>query len=422
MTGSSAPLTQYFETVFLPDVLADSERNTQEAYRKAVRKFAGWSGCDIQMHAVSDGILERFCRSIIADGISTKTARAYRVYLRRIVRHKYGDRCLKECGRRPHENNPVVIAGLAERDQDIEGSIYRFWRTEYVPRRMIGSRECSIDQYRYALNRFARFLGRVPMMADLNDENISGCMAWTLNACGLSKSSANGTRKHLLALWRYAVKRGLLDRLPSDVEKLKEPKRLPEAWTMEELGRIVEAARLHRTPKTGMTYPPGKFWPAIILTAYDTGLRIRAMLSVRRRNWDPTRRELTAESDAMKTGVSQVFFLSEQTGNAIQEMLANADAGQESPELLFPWPIRKDGIFDNYRRILKAAGVKIGPKNGFHKLRRTTATHLAAAVGMEAASRQLGHSSIEMTRRYVDPRFTAEHRAAENLPRPGAHH
>src|SRR5690606_9377990 len=41
--------------------------------------------------------------------------------------------------------------------------------------------------------------------------------------------------------------------------------------------------------------------------------------------------------------------------------------------------------------------------NQFHKLRRSVATITAVNRGLAAASELLGHSSIEVTRRYVDP-------------------
>ncbi len=397
----------------------NAEPDTKDKYRKAVRKMVSWSGCDIQMHNLTEGILERFCRNIIVDGMSTKTAKAYRVYLRRIVRHRYPDRCLKECGRRPHENNPVVIAGLAEKEHDIEGSLWRFWRDVYVPKRMIGASSGAIDQIRFGIVRFSKYLGRPAMLTDLTDDTVTGYMAWIISHAGLSVSSANSNRAQLLCLWRYAYKRKLLPTLPTDCDKLKELRKLPTAWTMEELGKILASARQQQTPKTGMLYPPGLFFQAIILVAYDTGLRLRALLGIKRCDWKPERREITADATVMKHKVSQTFQVSEQTVQVLTLMLNNPKSADETPTLLFPWPVRGDGIHEAYRKILMRAGLYTKEHGGsFHKLRRTSATHLTNVIGIEAACRQLGHSSVEMTKRYVDPRLTNEHKAADHLPRP----
>ena len=193
---------------------------------------------------------------------------------------------------------------------------------------------------------------------------------------------------------------------------------MPSAWTMEELGRILDEARKQKTPKTGMLYPPGLFFTALILTAYDTGLRLGSLLGIERAGWKPERLEISVEAEATKAGVAQSFRVSEQTRDAITTMLAAAKSG-ETPTRLYPWPVRHDGIFEAYRGILKRAGLYVKGKNNlFHKLRRTAASHLTAAIGIEGACRQLGHSSVEMTRRYVDPRMTSGHSAAEHLPRP----
>jgi len=188
---------------------------------------------------------------------------------------------------------------------------------------------------------------------------------------------------------------------------------------MDALAKIIYSAKRQETPKTGMLYPPGLFFQAMILVAYDTGLRLRALLGVTRDGWKPERREITAEASVMKHKVSQTFQVSDETRDALQLMLSKAKSNDERPELLFPWPVRKDGIHEAYRGILKRAGLYSKEKNGsFHKLRRTSATHLTAALGIESACRQLGHSSVEMTKRYVDPRLTNEHKAADHLPRP----
>ena len=196
---------------------------------------------------------------------------------------------------------------------------------------------------------------------------------------------------------------------------------MPNAWTVEEIGRIIREARQQTSPKTGMVYPAPVYFPALILAAYDTGLRLSSLLGVRRADWRSDRRELTAMAEFSKVSVGQTFIVSQQTSEAIHQMLAanhlEMDQG-ELPEFLFHWPIRKDAIHEHFRAILKRAGLYEKGEDTWHKMRRTCATHLTAAVGIEAASRQLGHSSVQMTKRYVDPRQTGHHNAADHLPRP----
>lgn len=47
-------------------------------------------------------------------------------------------------------------------------------------------------------------------------------------------------------------------------------------------------------------------------------------------------------------------------------------------------------------------------KDMFHKLRRSFATFIAAAGGMDLARAYCGHSHQSVTGRYVDPRFAGQ--------------
>jgi integrase len=68
--------------------------------------------------------------------------------------------------------------------------------------------------------------------------------------------------------------------------------------------------------------------------------------------------------------------------------------------------------------ILIAAGLPHGPKDKFHKIRKTTASHIAKAAGASMASAVLGHSDVEVTKRYIDPTIAGSNvDATSYLPR-----
>jgi len=92
-------------------------------------------------------------------------------------------------------------------------------------------------------------------------------------------------------------------------------------------------------------------------------------------------------------------------------------------ELLFPWPYAKRQIWLRYERdILGPAGLL---QRGdfpdyrnlkFHKLRRTSASHLAAVAGEYAAMQHLGHGNIETTRKsYLDPSIALPRESAAKI-------
>lgn len=415
-------LSLYLEETFIPEVLQDRKPGTCDEYRKACRRFVCWTGLDIQLNDIDEFLIERWRRAMIVEGLAFRTACQWATFVRRVVRHGSPGHCLKGLGRRPHEQQAVTIAGMSEEEMLApQRSLLKFATETYVPRRMVGCKPLSVNHLRWSINRFAKFLGRAPILDDCCNSTMNSFMAWMLNVRNHRPATVNGTRKNIVSLWSYARKRGLIREEPNDCDKVRMPRDLPNAWTVEEIGRIIRAAREQVVPKKGMVYPAFVFFPALLLTAYDTGLRVSSLMRIRRADWRSDRRELTAMAEFSKVSVGQTFVVSEQTSEAIHRMLTEPHLEmkpEELPSFLFHWPIRKDAIHEHFRAILKRAGLYEKGEDTWHKMRRSCATHLTAAVGIEAASRQLGHSSVQMTKRYVDPRLTGHHNAADNLPRP----
>jgi hypothetical protein len=67
------------------------------------------------------------------------------------------------------------------------------------------------------------------------------------------------------------------------------------------------------------------------------------------------------------------------------------------------------------------AGLPHGQYDLFHKLRRTNATAVCEAAGEEATMRQLGHSSMSVTRRYIDTSKLSAPRIVDSMRRPEWH-
>lgn len=423
MNQSAAPaLSIYLEETFIPAVLQDRKPGTCNEYRKACRRFICWTGLDIRLHDVDELLVERFRRAMIVEGLAFRTACQWATLVRRVVRHGSPGHCLKGIGRRPHEDQPTVIRGMSD-DELLapQRSLLKFAMDTYVTKKMIGCRQISVNHLRWSINRFAKYLGRAPILDDCCNSTMTSFMAWMLNVRKHSPATVNGTRKNIVSLWNYANRRGLIREQPNDCEKLKLPKDLPAAWTLEEVGRILAAAKEMTSPKIGMVYPAYVFWPALLLVAYDTGLRVRSLMGIRRSDWNSDRREVSVTAEFSKVSVAQTFVVSQQTSEAIHRMLAETNLkmnDDELPEFLFHWPKRFDAVHEHFRAILKRAGLYVKGMDTWHKMRKSTATHLTAAIGIDAASRQLCHSSVQMTKRYVDPRLVGHHDAASHLPRP----
>lgn len=266
------------------------------------------------------------------------------------------------------------------------------------------------DAYLDCLNQFDAHLGRESLLTDLDVDTVAEWMQ-TIVKGGNSPATANARMRHLKALSRFAARRGYVA-LALDIDKFRVPKRLPEAWSPEELEAILLSSR--KVSDVYLGIPAWKWWPSLLLTLYDTGLRRTAALGIRFDELDFRRKTLRVPAERMKNSVEQVFHLSDQTIEAILETLP------PPRELVFPWPFTCPHVINRHlRSIVQLAGLKCGARDLFHKIRRTTATQIALKHGEHVAIQQLGHLSPGTIKSYIDPRFLASHTAARTIFRPG---
>ncbi len=286
-------------------------------------------------------------------------------------------------------------------------SLLAFFENVYRPRRLTCAADSTISDYRSAIRQFSFTLGCQATLDHLTEDHIERFMH-SIVASGKTAERANSRRGTMLALGRLAWKKRLIAEDLRDVEKLPVAKRVPEAWTMEEFSRLLCTAAAQLGNAAGL--PAGTFWPALLLVVFDTGLRISAALSLRSADFKPP--FILARAENQKQKADQALTLHPDT----IELLRSTRPFDR--ELLLP----RGGAYNWYghglRRILKQAGLPHGPRDLWHKIRRTHATHLANAVGRAAAVEQLGHSDPSVTARYLDPRLIDRVHAANVLPRP----
>lgn len=282
--------------------------------------------------------------------------------------------------------------------------------------RLKGRSEMSDKQYRIQLRHLDRFLGRAATLADLDDDTIIAFLVGRHEAT--TPATANKARNHILALWRFAARKGHVRWFP-DVARLQEPKRIPQAWSHAQLARLVETAYraempdeknyLH-IPTTGI--PPNLWWTGLILFLYETGVRIGAALQLRTADIDLESGRVIVRAEIQKQYADQVFTITEETRSVLRQF-----AGIER-ELLFPWARTTSSFYLHWKKLLAAAGLPTGRRCGPHRIRRTTATFAELHLGRGTATGILGHSSAHVTRAYIDTSMLPENRFAENLPRP----
>lgn len=239
----------------------------------------------------------------------------------------------------------------------------------------------------------------------------------------LAAASINRRRGHLLTLWKLAARNKLNehDYWRADVPTMRLPSRRPVAWSIESIRVMLEQAQKVRT-RVRQPFGP-RCWRAMILLLYYTGLRVTALLSLKRT--DLHGHLLIVPDEIQKDRQEMAFTLP----NSLVNLLVSLPRpqvemnGRVPGEYLIPWPWRVDAgakMFAKY--ILRPAGLPDDRRLKFHAIRRTVATLVAHHRGKEAARDIMGHSSLSVTERYladpstVDPTLPAALSPVDVLP------
>lgn len=288
-------------------------------------------------------------------------------------------------------------------------AIREYWQHAYRVRRLGGASPSTITYHLHELDNFDHAFRsilaeqnkppREPVLADLRDEVLSAVMRRRVQVDGCSAATANKIHKVITPIWRMAKRNGLVEQLP-DVELFPVPRRVRSVPTPSRLEQIIEACR--QAPGYVDKIPARLWWPALCLVDVNLGVRIRALMNVRRADLDLENRRVLVRGEFQKHGADQWFELLPRTIEAIEPLLAWRE------KLLFPWPWDPNPynwttLRRHYKRILRRANLPYGPEQMFHAFRRYTATRITAAAGIEAAQQYLGHSCVKVTRSYVDP-------------------
>lgn len=290
------------------------------------------------------------------------------------------------------------------------------------------------SDYETQINHFERYFSawlaeqgqpsRAPTLADLSRLHVHGAVAWQLDR-GRANPTADKVRRALLAIWNKAAE--LLDddqtlAPPGKIRGLKTPDHSPVAWTVEEFGRLLWGA----SQLDGRVGPflASAWFAALLRVVYNSGLRISAAMAIRRSWVNITSRRLVVSPEVQKDDEGRSFALLPETLEALLPLLAN---GKEGP--FDDWPFDRNvvqwpALTAKLRQAIVAGGLadnvaQITKRDLWHKIRRTFATQIYIATGsIEEVKRRLGHSSIEVSYRYVD--FAQCESASESdlLPRP----
>ena len=206
---------------------------------------------------------------------------------------------------------------------------------------------------------------------------------------GMQPNTVSTRLRLVYAFLRYLVDREIVhpDLLKRKF-KVKVPEALPRAMDPEDIQQLLAVIDKPRDR-------------AMILILLRTGMRIGELLATRISEVNLREKQILIR-EAQKTRVGRVAYFSEDAGKALVVWLNQRDL---TIERLFYGQGRErlsyTAIRMRFAKYLEAAGLA---HKGYslHCLRHTCATELLnAGMRLECLQQLLGHSSIEMTRRYA---------------------
>ncbi len=417
-TAAKGTLLLFYRAVFRPELAPQISARDVSKYDCAINYLHDFVGQQISLDDVTPELVLSFRTWL--DGLPVLGAgqrSAYIGAIRRIMRAS------PRFDRFPSRDGmePLSIVGPEERARAAgatrrrlppligeSGTLLHFFAAAYLPQAIPTCSDAHRRQFDTLFRKLRRCFGHDIRLASLGREAVADFRFW-LREDGCGPFRIRNLVGQMLAVWRFAEELGQAPPVPR-FRKVRIPRDAPDAWSIDELKRIVDAAgQLERPPIGGVA--AGKYWRAILLVGYWTALRRGSLLKIRTMDLDLAG-WLNVPGSQIKNASGMRLRIGADAAAAVAEIF------DPLRELLFPSPAELSTLSHHFRAIIAAAGVPPSPltKGLFHKLRRSAITHTAVRAGMAAAITLAGHSAQYITERYIDPRFLPNHDATAWLP------
>lgn len=251
-------------------------------------------------------------------------------------------------------------------------------------------------KFLFAIDHWSDLLQREPVLQDLTDDLVNDLQDYLLEECDLAENTVSMYVKKILALWRFAFHQRWAYKWPA-VDLIEPADQIPIAWSAQELKTLFAALRSQKGYIGGVE--ARLWWPAQHWVFWNTSERVRAVMSLR---WEQVDLEAgfvtfppSSRKGKRRGAVRELSWQCVEALRLIKEPVR---------ENVFPFPYCRDTLWNQYRAILKAAGLPHDRKHMFHCLRKSVASHMEAAG--QSSTETLGHSDRSVTRRhYLDPRI-----------------
>jgi integrase len=244
-----------------------------------------------------------------------------------------------------------------------------------------GIRDNSARQYAITAALFERWAGRPVLLEELNEQTVG---RWLRDyGQAVAPTTVRSKRNQLIALWRAAADEHLCEPPRRRVRIAKVPWVPRQAWTVDEVRRLLAAAgRLKRRHRCGL---PRSEW-------FDLAIRLR-FSDITGDRWCKVQ---------SKTGRPASGRLAPGTVAAIA-----ASRARLPRDVVCPWPATQNAFTGQVRRLVRLADIRPGT---WKWIRRGAASNVEGkAPGAGMAARQLGHApgSKVAELNYLDPAVVA---------------
>jgi integrase/recombinase XerD len=245
-----------------------------------------------------------------------------------------------------------------------------------------GNSERTIDNYLYAVKRFAQFLGE----RGLKNASAGDIVAYQIEivASGRSDSSVRVATYALRGFFEHVLERA--DAKLAKLPQPRQPRRLPEVLSTEEVTAILEAA-------------PSPKYRAAFMLCYGAGLRTDEVVHLLPRHIDSKRMQIRVERGKGKK--DRIVMLSQSLLEELRSCWRRYAPQCYLLEGKHPGlPIDATSIQRAFRRAREHAGVskRVTPRS----LRHAFATHLVeSGTNLRKVQTLLGHQSLNTTAIYV---------------------
>ncbi|HFX1480822.1 TPA: tyrosine recombinase XerC [Pseudomonas aeruginosa] len=278
-------------------------------------------------------------------------------------------------------------------------------------------REASAKIYRAATKALLKHFGPTATVQDVDHRAVLGWRRKVLEQ-GLSKRSWNTYSNHLRTIWGYAIEHELVTH--SQVNPFRKttvipPRRASKTVAAEAILRarswLSMQVGAERCTGDRARITPAWFWLCTFEVFYYTGIRLNALLCIRKRDIDWDNQLILIRGETEKTHKEFVVPITEGLVPHLSRLLQEADrAGFADDDQLFnvnrfsphykSKVMNSDQVEAMYRKLTEKVGVRMTP----HRFRHTLATDLMKAPerNIHLTKCLLNHSNIQTTMSYIE--------------------